>query len=146
MTLHSDEHRLFLAVMRLASALSQQATDVLKPFGLSAAQFNVLRVLRGAGRTGGDGLACSEIAGRLITKGPDITRLLDRLEAQGLIERERDAEDRRVVTARITESGLRLLGSIDSPMAELHRSQFEHLDREEVASLTRVLEAAVPND
>ena len=148
MTTSSREHTLFIAVLTLSSEITQQAADLLKPFGLSTAQFNVLRVLRGAGAMppDGDGLACSEIAERLLTKGPDITRLLDRLEAQGLIERERDTEDRRVVTARITDSGLRLLESIDEPMADLHRRQFEHLGRDEMAELTRLVVAATPHD
>lgn len=146
MTAHSEEHRLFLAVLTLASAISQQAAELLKPFGISAAQFNVLRVLRGAERAGGDGLTCSGIGDRLLTRGPDITRLLDRLEAQGMIERERDTEDRRVVTTRITESGLRLLDSIDEPMAELHRRQFEHLGEEQIAGLIELLGAALPPD
>jgi DNA-binding MarR family transcriptional regulator len=86
------EHQVYLALQRAAADLTQQAAVVLRPFGLSGAQYNVLRILRGAGP---EGLACGEIAERLLTRDPDMTRLLDRMQRQGLVTRERDSNDRR---------------------------------------------------
>ncbi|HET9982732.1 MAG TPA: MarR family transcriptional regulator [Longimicrobiales bacterium] len=135
------EHAVFLALQRLASELSQGVAELLKPSGLSAAQYNVLRILRGAGDAG---LACGEIAGRLIARDPDMTRLLDRLERQGLVARGRSAEDRRVVMARITDQGLAVLADLDAPFAALHRRQLGHLGEEKLAALLQLLEEATP--
>ena len=108
------EQEAFLAVLRTADALMGDLADLLKPHGLSPTQYNALRILRGAGAgccDGGHhdpaakGIACREIGDRMITRDPDLTRLLDRLEARGLIARARDSSDRRVVTTRITASG-----------------------------------------
>ena len=103
----------------------QEILDVLRPSGLSATQYNVLRILRGAGSE--EGLICSEISERLITKDSDITRLLERLENRGLITRERSAKDRRIVIVKISDAGLKLLAELDEPVVELHRRQLGHL-------------------
>ncbi len=127
----------FLSVVRAAGGLLRGVEVLLNRHGLTAAQYNVLRILRGAGEQG----ACGrEIAGRLITVEPDITRLLDRMEKRGLISRRRDAQDRRYVTARITPAGLETLAALDAPVAELHGRQFERLSGAELAQLTAVLE------
>jgi DNA-binding MarR family transcriptional regulator len=102
----SLEQEAVLNVLRTADVLQQRLAAALKPFKLSHSQYNVLRILRGAGPKG---LACREISERMITRDPDITRLLDRLEARGLLTRTRAQKDRRVVTARITSEGQRLL-------------------------------------
>jgi len=139
----SLEHQVFVALQRLASGLGQEAAELLKSAGLSTAQFNVLRVLRGARQAAEDGgLPCGEIAERLISRDPDITRLLDRLEAQGLVTRSRSSEDRRVVMAGISDRGLEVLGRLDAPMAELHRTQLGHLGDERLRQLLELVKAA----
>src|ERR1051326_7902839 len=91
-----------LNLVRTADLLSQRLTDILKPYSLSATQYNVLRILRGAGE---DGVSCKDVGNRLVTRDPDITRLMDRLETRGLIYRDRDKEDRRVVIHKLTADG-----------------------------------------
>ena len=118
--------------------LGRRLSGVLKAEDLSANQYNVLRILRGAP----DGLACGEIGNRMITRDPDITRLLDRLEKRGLISRCRESKDRRMVMATITPEGLDLLARMDEPVRAMHRSQLGHLGRERLAALTELLQAA----
>lgn len=129
------EHQAFLAVQALASGQAQQATDLLKPAGMSTAQYNVLRVLRGAG----EGRTCGEISAQLISRDPDVTRLLDRLEHAGLVTRSRERSDRRVITTRISGAGLTLLAALDAPMTELHARQFVHLGPERLSLLLSLL-------
>ena len=133
------EERVFVSLLRTAEALSRAGEALLKPYGLSAAQYNTLRILRGAGDSG---LACSEVGERLISRDPDITRLLDRMESRGLIVRARESQDRRVVKARITEAGLRLLAELDGPVQELHRRQMRHLSARDIRELSNLLERA----
>lgn len=132
------EEALFLDLLRTTDKLSRGLITVLKSEDLSANQYNVLRILRGAL----DGLPCGEIASRMITRDPDITRLLDRLEKRGLISRCRETKDRRMVMARITPEGLKLLGRLDAPVEEGHRKQLGHLGRERLRTLTDLLRAA----
>ena len=106
--------------------------------GLSSNQYNVLRILRGAT----DGLPCGEIGNRMITRDPDITRLLDRLERRGLISRNRDTQDRRTVTAKITPDGLKLLARTDQPVRDAHRSQLGHLGKKRLQALLQLLQEA----
>lgn len=140
------EHKAFLAMQRLADVLMGQVADLLKPSGLSPTQYNVLRILRGhaawEGAAGSSdcGLACSQIGRDLITRDPDITRLLDRLEARTLIARTREAKDRRVIRTRITPDGLNLLEQLDQPIQDLHRKQFSHLKPEQLRQLLQLLE------
>ncbi len=133
------EDEAFLNLQCTADALLQGVAAALKPVGLSPTQYNVLRILRGAG---GGGLACREIAERMITRDPDVTRLLDRLEERRLVIRTRDREDRRVITTRITEEGLRILEKLDEPLAALHVQQLGHLGDEQLRSLIGLLELA----
>ncbi|MFN2452716.1 MAG: MarR family winged helix-turn-helix transcriptional regulator [Pyrinomonadaceae bacterium] len=109
---------------------------MLKQADLTPTQYNVLRILRGAGR---EGISCREISERMVTKDSDITRLLDRLETGNLISRERETKDRRVIIARITDGGLRLLATLDKPIAECHRRQLGHLEEKQLASLSKLL-------
>jgi DNA-binding MarR family transcriptional regulator len=111
---------------------------VLKAEELSGTQYNVLRILRGAP----EGLACGEIGNRMITRDPDITRLLDRLEKRTLISRCRETTDRRTVVTRITREGLKLLDRLDEPVQELHRKQLGHLGRERLKALCELLRCA----
>jgi DNA-binding MarR family transcriptional regulator len=127
----------FLSLVRAASSLLRGVEVLLNRHGLTAAQYNVLRILRGAGERG----ACGrEIASKLITAEPDITRLLDRMEKRGLISRQRDVKDRRFVTTRITGSGLETLAALDAPVAELHHHQLKGLAGTELKQLTTISE------
>lgn len=121
-----QDQELFVIIQRAADRLMQEPLALLKDHGLSAQQYNVLRILRGAKVS----LNCTEIANRMINRDPDITRLLDRMETRGWIERSRDGVDRRVVLASITPAGLDLLAGLDEPMVECHRRQFAGLDPE----------------
>jgi DNA-binding MarR family transcriptional regulator len=123
-------------VLRTADALLRDSEQILKPAALSNTQYNVLRILRGAGA---QGLACREIADRMITRDPDITRLLDRLESRGLVFRTREREDRRVVKTRITSEGLRILRELDEPMRQLHRRQVQHISHRRLRLLVQLL-------
>ena len=130
------EQQVFLELLRVADSLVQDAEAILKPLGLSHTQYNVLRILRGAGPAG---LACGGIGERMLTHDPDITRLLDRLDSRGLIKREREQEDRRVVRTRITDAGLRLLEELDAPVSQLHEKQLGHLEPTQLEELKNLL-------
>jgi DNA-binding MarR family transcriptional regulator len=132
------EEAAFLDLLRTTDMLSRGLVKVLKTEDLSSTQYNVLRILRGAP----DGLPCGEIASRMITRDPDVTRLLDRLERRQVISRCREAKDRRTVMARITPEGLRLLARLDEPVQTAHRQQMGHLGRERLRALTELLHAA----
>ena len=133
------EQEAFLSLLRTADALARGTEEVIKPFGLSGTQYNILRILRGAGP---GGLCCHEAAERMLTHDPDITRLLDRLERRGLIVRTRASSDRRVITAQITPEGLRTLAKLDKPVEECHQRQFRHLGPRRLAQLIELLNSA----
>lgn len=133
------EEEAFLNLLRTCDALQQQEEAKLAEFNLSHSQYNVMRILRGAGASG---LPCGEIANRMITRDPDITRLLDRLERRGLAQRSRESKDRRVVTARITQAGLELLTSMDGPVVDLMQGLLGHLGAKELRTLIDLLERA----
>jgi len=135
----SPEEEAFLNVLRTANVLSQPVAELLKPYDLTATQYNVLRILRGAGEKG---LTAGEIGERMITRDPDVTRLLDRLEKRGLVERWRCSEDRRVVWTRITPAGREAIAPLDAAVGELHARQLGHLGRERLEHLIALLEAA----
>ncbi|MGI9076664.1 MAG: MarR family winged helix-turn-helix transcriptional regulator [Gemmatimonadaceae bacterium] len=127
----------FLLIQRAASELNQEFAELLKPAGITPAKYNVLRILRGARK---NGLACRGVAERMVARDPDITRLLDGLEAQGLVTRCRESEDRRVVTVRISEAGLSLLSRLDEPAAQLTAKQLGRVDEEQLRALISILE------
>jgi DNA-binding MarR family transcriptional regulator len=135
------EAQVFVNLLRAADSLTRGAEALLKPSGLSGTQYNVLRILRGAGT---EGLLCREIGCRMISRDPDITRLLDRMESRGLISRTRGEEDRRVVKTRITPEGIRVLEELDAPVQELHRRQLHRLAAAELQKLSRILERVLP--
>ncbi len=132
------EEVVFQQVLRTAEALLEPEVAVLRTADLSFAQYNVLRILRGAGT----GLPCGEIAARMVNRDPDITRLLDRLEARGLVRRSRERKDRRVVVADITTEGLALLEPLDAPVTRVHESQLAHMSRAQLEKLAELLELA----
>jgi len=131
------KERIFLALLKAADALGQEAEQLTRSANLTETQYNVLRILRGAGP---EGLACRGIGERMITHDPDITRLLDRLENRGLITRERQKDDRRIVKTRITSAGLALLKPLDQPMRELHKRQFRHMREARLKTLYDLLD------
>ncbi len=129
----------FLEIVRLSEELQRGFAQLFKVHDLSPALYNVLRVLRGAGD---DGLTCGDVAGRLVQHDPDVTRLLDRLDKRGLIERRRSTEDRRVVRTSITEAGLALLNELDGPVDELHERQLGHVPEPRLKELLAIVEEA----
>ena len=129
----------YLNLLRTAAVLSARFEGVFKPTGLSEPQYNVLRILRGVG---GCGLPTTEIGARMIARVPDVTRLVDRLEAAGLAERCRIAGDRRVVQVKITRKGLQTLAGLDEPLTRLNRELFRHMSRPELGEMSRLLEKA----
>ena len=133
----SLEQEVVLNIMRTSGSLRQSTSEVLKDYDLSGAQYNVLRILRGADD---EGLPCSEVGDRLVSRDPDVTRLLDRLEKRGLVERGRSALDRRVVTAKITQKGIELTNELDGPVGEMHASQLGHMKKKALKKLIALLE------
>jgi DNA-binding MarR family transcriptional regulator len=136
----SLEQEVVLNIMRTAGALRSGIAEVLRDYELSAPQYNILRILRGA--PGEDGLPCSEVGDRLVSRDPDVTRLLDRLEKRGLVTRGRSSTDRRVVNARITKKGLELVNQLDDPIANVHAIQLGHMKRKDLRELINLLEQA----
>ena len=129
------EEAAFLDLLRTTDMLSRGLVRILKTEDISATQYNVLRILRGSPA----GLPCGEVGNRMITRDPDVTRLLDRLEKRGLISRCRETEDRRTVMARITPDGLKLLARLDEPVQTTHRQQLGHLGTKRLRALTELL-------
>lgn len=130
----SVQEEVVLSIMRTADQVVVPMNDVLRAAGLSPSQYNVLRILRGAGE---DGLPCGEITERMVRRDPDLTRLLDRLETSNLVSRTRDTRDRRIIRASITEEGLTLLDTLDEPVEESIRRSLTHMP---VARLRTLLE------
>ena len=135
----SLEEETLIALARTSDQLGRQLDSVLKQHGLTGTQYNVLRILRGAGKSG---LACSEIGERMVTRDPDITRLLDRMERAGLCTRARDQKDRRVIVVRISSKGLELVNELDSPINRLNLKILGHMGEKRLRALLRLLEHA----
>lgn len=135
------EEMAYLELLRTSDLHTRNLSNLLKTEDLSSTQYNVLRILRGAS----DVLPCGEIGNRMITRDPDITRLLDRLEKRGLISRCRETKDRRMVMVRITPDGIQLLSRMDEPVRDAHRAQLGHLGRERLKALTELLKVARGN-
>lgn len=126
-----------LNILRTSDVMTQLLTDVLKPSGLSPTQYNVLRILRGAA---GKGVCCREIGERLITRDPDVTRLIDRLEKRNLLLRTREKEDRRFVTIQLTPGGLALVNQLDEPIEKWNRKLMRNISRGDTKVLIELLE------
>src|SRR4051794_890812 len=135
-SLHQEAH---LNVVRTSSRLNDSVEDLLKPHGITGTQYNVLRILRGAEP---DGLCRNELRDRMVTRMPDMTRLLDRMEEAGLVSRTRDDDDRRLVYTRITKAGRTLVDELDAPMGQLHKDQLGHLSASQLRSLVDLLTLA----
>lgn len=125
-------------IQRVAARHAAQVAASLRESALTPAQYNVLRILRGAGAAG---LGCNAIAARMITQDPDMTRLLDKMEAHGLVVRSRSQSDRRVVSATITATGLEVLARLDEPVVRIHESQFRGFSDERLRQLIELMEA-----
>jgi DNA-binding MarR family transcriptional regulator len=133
----SLEHEAHLSIIRTAALLEDAFEQVLKPNGITGAQYNVLRILRGAEPAG---LCRNEIRDRLVTRMPDVTRLLDRMEEAGLVTRERSDEDRRLVNTRLTKAGRRIVDGLDAAEGTEHARAFRHLDRAQLRTLIDLLQ------
>jgi MarR family transcriptional regulator, organic hydroperoxide resistance regulator len=121
-----------LSVVRTAAVIEHQVNEALRPSGITSLQYNVLRILRGASP---NGLCGREISARLVSKMPDVSRLLERMQDMQLLRRERDTTDRRHVTAHITPKGLRVLDEATPKLEALERQRFGHLDPERLQQL-----------
>jgi DNA-binding MarR family transcriptional regulator len=125
-----------LNLSRTESQLQAAMEAVLKPFGISGTQYNVLRILRGAGQ---EGLCRNEIRDRLINRMPDVSRLLDRMEEAGLVVRQRSEDDRRLVSTHLTAKGRDLVDSLDAPVHEAHQQRLGHLGEAKLRELIELL-------
>lgn len=135
---NSLEQEALLSVVRTSAELMDRFELFLRPYGITSTQYNVLRILRGAEP---EGLCRNELRDRMLTRMPDVTRLLDRMEEAGLVERTRDTEDRRMVTSRITKKALEILTALDPLVAENEKHFFSGISREQIQTLVDVLEA-----
>jgi DNA-binding MarR family transcriptional regulator len=135
----SLEQEASLNLMRTAAVIEQATEAALKPHGISATQYNALRILRGAGPAG---LSCQEVGARMVRLEPDLTRLFDRMEARKLITRARSADDRRVVVVRIAPAGKKLLASLDDVVAGLGKRLLGRLGERKLRLLIDLAEEA----
>ena len=135
----SPEHEAVVSLARTAAILEHQLAEALKPHGLTPTQYNALRILRGAEP---NGLCRNEVRDRLVTRMPDVTRLLDRMEEAGLVARVRSTTDRRLVNTRLTPRGREVVDSLDDPVAEEHRRRLGHLSDEQLQTLIALLSVA----
>jgi DNA-binding MarR family transcriptional regulator len=135
----SLQEEALLNLDRTAAVISHAFAEAIKTYGITPTQYNVLRILRGARP---NGLCRNEVRDRLVAQVPDVTRLLDRLEDSGLIERERSTEDRRLVTTRITDDGLALLAKLDAPVMEMQNEIVGHMSDDQLRTLIELLAVA----
>jgi len=131
------EEEAVLNLSRTFEVLQQKLSEALKPHQLTPTQYNVLRILRGAGP---EGVTCSQASERMVNHDPDMTRLLDRLEARKLVERKRSSQDRRIVITRSTKTGLALVNSLDEPLKALLKQHVGHVGKEKLEQLIDTLE------
>ncbi len=130
------EEEAVLNIMRTHSVLTAEFMKLAKSHGITQVQYNILRILRGAGA---DGLPCVEIGNRMITRVPDMTRLIDRLEKSGLVRRHRSSSDRRIVQVMIAEKGLEVVDSMDQPTLDLLKKQLGHISRVDLGKINDLM-------
>jgi DNA-binding MarR family transcriptional regulator len=134
----SLEQEAQLSVVRTSAMLVDAFERMLKPYGITSTQYNVLRILRGAEP---DGLCRNDLRDRMLTRMPDVTRLLDRMEDSSLIDRTRESSDRRMVMTRITAKGKRLLDELEDDVEREHERAFAALTKEQMRTLIAHLAA-----
>jgi DNA-binding MarR family transcriptional regulator len=139
----SLEEEAILNLLRTADFVERAIQQRTRAWGITATQYNVLRILRGAGA---EGLTCNAIGERMITQEPDITRLLGRLRALRLIRQRRDPRDRRVVRTQIADAGLELLRKMDAEVERAPKELLGHMSKAELAETIRLLEKARRSD
>lgn len=132
----SLEQEANLNIIRTNDQFQNRFGRLFREFGLTSSQYNVLRILRGEGKP----MPCQEIAERMVQVVPAMTGLIDRLEKQELVRRDRCNEDRRVIFIELTGKGTELLQQLDEPVIDLHRQLVGHLNRDELKELSRLLE------
>jgi len=132
------EREIYLLLQHVSGELIHELATLLKSAGITPEQYHVLRILHDAGSAG---TPLSTVAERSPVGDPDVTRLLDRLEQRGLARRDRDAADRRVVTARITSDGRRLLNQLEGNVEALHARQLGPLGERALQALRKLLQA-----
>jgi len=130
------EEEVFVSIARTAALLDREFSQTLRPYGITLTQYNVLRILRGAGPAG---LCRNELGERLVTPVPDVTRLLDRMADLKLVARQRSDEDRRLVRTHLTAKGLDLVNSLDDVLRQSHKSRLSHLGRQQLRDLVATL-------
>ena len=135
----SVQEEVVLSLVRTADEVMAPLAAVLREANLSLSQYNILRVMRGAGE---EGLPCGEISERMVRRDPDLTRLLDRMEARGLISRARGTVDRRVVLTSITDEGRRLLAELDEPIRRATKARLAHMRSDRLELLRELLDEA----
>jgi DNA-binding MarR family transcriptional regulator len=125
-----------LEILRTAAVIEHFVTQTLKEYGLTMTQYNVLRILRGAGT---QGLCRNEVGRRMIAPMPDATRLIDRLIAAGYAKKGKDPHDMRFTVTRITDEGLTILSALDQPIRDTHTCLMRHLSEEDLQHLSTIL-------
>jgi DNA-binding MarR family transcriptional regulator len=135
----SLQEEALLNIVRTSAAMTDEMEDLLKARGITNTQYNVLRILRGAEP---DGLCRNELRDRMLTRMPDVTRLLDRMEQAGLVARSRDNEDRRLVSTRITAAGRKVVDELDAPVQGFHQRRMAHVSEEQLQALIDLLTLA----
>jgi len=135
----SLQHEAMLNIVRTSATMMDEMDELLKARGVTNTQYNVLRILRGAGP---EGLCRNELRDRMLTRMPDVTRLLDRMEEAGLVARSRDNEDRRLVSTRITDAGRKVVDELDAPVHEYHARRMGHVSEEQLQTLIDLLTLA----
>lgn len=140
---HSLEQEALLSVVRTAAHLMDRFELFLRPYNITATQYNVLRILRGSEP---GGLCRNELRDRMLTRMPDVTRLLDRMEEAGLVERTRDGEDRRMVTSRITPGASELLATLDPLVAAHEKACFAGMEPDAIQTVITALETVRHTD
>jgi DNA-binding MarR family transcriptional regulator len=139
----SPEQDTYRLLIRTASRLEAELNRVFRPYDLTGATYNILRVLE---RAGGEGRSCGDIAQQLIAEVPDMTRLLDRLERLGYVVRERSRVDRRMVKVSVTEKGLEAVRALEEPVRDCHRRQLGHIKPERLEQLRQSLSEIRPEE
>lgn len=138
----SAEVEAYLNIVRTADRLTWAEAQLCKAHGISPTLYNTLRIVQGGGERG---VQTQTIAEHLITRQPDVTRLVDRLEKMGLVERERCVADRRVVWVRITPTGRQKVKDLEGPLRQIHLDQLGHLTRKQLDAINELMVLAREN-